>query len=558
MTVLNRDQISARMLKRAEDFERGYRQNLALLGRAGLGKTKLITRFTESIRSRESSVLTVFIDLAPVSANQITFYWIRCLLSAALALPDSSLEILLDAADSQIPKTAKAARHILKLHKQGNAAMAVREIFALSGQLAEESTRKVILILDEFLGLEKFAVHDVYSIFGNRMMMEKEVLFIVTSSDSRKSRTIFSEKLSLLFSNFETMDLQSFGFKEMNANIDTRACASYLSLPARRFLFRLTDGDPRYLDALLRALDDLVCMDPKRQLGIAPLFETVMREVLEPDGRISLLFQKRVESLPRGLRESQQALTEAVALLSAGRVKPGALAAAIGLKIPEVKKMISRMEDAGWLISGGASYSLRDSLFRFWAHEVLLPDCQGQLLDEKSRRSRWMRLLGSLYEAGCESDSGKIAAQMEALLKQFRSGAIQLEGRKIYGAHFQEISWSAVAEGVWLVRGTASKENHFYLASSRELTENDVEEFKAASGRQKKRVHRILVAASGIEQNAKLLAQQYKMDIWDLRFFNLLLDFHGLTKSIMEKRNSLWDHEGAWVGAEGLFSSVTK
>ncbi len=558
MTVLNRDQISARLLKRAEDFGRGYRQNLALLGRVGLGKTKLIAKFTEAVRARDFPILTVLIDLAPVSSSQITFYWIRCLLSSALHLPDSSLDVLLETADAQVPKTAKAARHILKLYKQGNAALAVRELFALSGQLAEETARKVVLILDEFLGLEKFGVHDVYSIFGNRMMMEKEVLFVVTSSESKKSRAIFSEKLSLLFSNFETMDLQSFGFKEMNVHIDGRACASYLSLPARRFLFRLTDGEPRYLDAMLRALDDLVCTDPKRQLGIATLFETVMREVLESDGRISLLFQKKVESLPRGLRESEHVLSEAVALLSTGRVKPGALAAALGLKIPEAKKMITRMEDAGWLVSGGASYSLRDPLFRFWAHEVLLPNCQGQLLDDKARRGRWMRLLGSIYEMGCESDSAKIVTQVESLLKQFRAGTTQLEGRKVYGAHFQEIAWSVVQEGCWSLRAISSKENHFYLASCRELTEADIEEFKASSGRQKKRVRRILVVAGGIEQNARLLAQQYKMDIWDLRFFNLLLDFYGLSKIIVEKRNSLWDSDGAWAGSESLFSSVTQ
>ncbi len=555
MTVLSRDQIELRLIKRVEDFERGYRQNVAILGRAGVGKTKLISKVFDHVRSRET-LLPVLISIGDIAAPHLFSYWIRCLLVSALHAPEASLESLLESSESVIPKTCKAARHILKLNKQGSAALAVRELFALSGQLAEETGRKVVFFLDELLALEKFAAHDVYSIFGNRLMMEKEALFIVTSSDPRRARKIFSEKLALLFSNFESLDVQPLGFREMNVSIDSRVCGTYLSLPSRRFLFQMTDGEPRYLDALLRVLDESVCSDPRRQLGVAVLFEAVIREVLEADGRIAMEFQKRISSFRRTIRERESLVEEAVSVLGAGRLKLGALAAALGLKLLETKKLIARMEEEDWLISGGSSYALRDSLFRFWAAEYLAIACSGQLTDEKVRRSRWTRRLGQIYETCFESDSGKVTVRLESLLKLFRSETIILDGRKMASAHFQDIHCSNLTDGQWIVKAHTAKDNRYFLAAVQELHEQDVENFWNASGGRKKPARRILVAAAGIEQNARLFAQQNRMEIWDLRFLNLVLDFYGLPKLIMERRSPVWEGNSSWSGSQSLFSAV--
>ncbi len=119
----------------------------------------------------------------------------------------------------------------------------------------------------------------------------------------------------------------------------------------------------------------------------------------------------------------------------------------LGLKITETKKLIARMEEQDWLISAGASFGLRDSLFRFWAAEYLAPACAGQLADEKIRRSRWTRRLGQIYESCFEADTGKIASHLESLLKLFRTEALILDGRKISTVHFHEVVCSTLSEG---------------------------------------------------------------------------------------------------------------
>ena len=143
------------------------------------------------------------------------------------------------------------------------------------------------------------------------------------------------------------------------------------------------------------------------------------------------------------------------------------------------------------------------------------------------------------------------------MLKLFRSETLTIDGRKISGAPFNDVDSSSLSEFQSLVCAHSSREQRFFLAASEELCEQDVERFWLASGGRKKPAKRILVAVAGIEQNARLFAQQNRMEIWDLRFFNQLLEFYALPKMIIEKRGPIWDGDSSWIGTQSLFSAVT-
>lgn len=554
MTVFNRDQIESRLIKRIEDYERGYRQNVALIGGSGVGKTRTLIHFLDSLKAR-AGLMPVYLPLKDIAPAHLHSFWISKILNAAFDSAETDLDCLLNSCESNLPQTTKAARHILKLLKNGNSPMATRELFALSGQLAEESGRKAVLVLDEFLGLEKMGIQDVYSIFGSRLMMEKEVLFIVSSSEPRRAREIFSEKLALLFNNFEIIEMQPFDFQEMSRSIDKRVCGTHLSLPARRFLFRLTSGEPRYLDTILQALDDFVCLDPRRPLGVAALFEAVIREVLEENGRIALEFQKKIASFRRSGRERESIFIEAAAAFgTAGRLKPGQLASMTGIKVTESKKLMQRMHAENWLVMNGISGTLRDPLFRFWAREYLAPLCHGRLANGLARRVKWTRKLGELYEIGLESDSNRLVSRLESLLKHFKSESINLLGRRVPGAVFSDCAGMTLADNEFVVKAQSSKDTRLFLMTMDEIAESTIERFLALTGTPKKPLRRVVIAVAGIEQNARLLAQQSRIEIWDGDFFNALLDFFGLPKVIVEKPMTIWGHTTTSEGLPLLFS----
>ena len=57
-----RDLIRARIEKWIDAFEKGYRQNMGLLGRAGLGKTHLLSEIHQSLCAAQPSVIPIYVD----------------------------------------------------------------------------------------------------------------------------------------------------------------------------------------------------------------------------------------------------------------------------------------------------------------------------------------------------------------------------------------------------------------------------------------------------------------------------------------------------------------
>ena len=79
------------------------------------------------------------------------------------------------------------------------------------------------------------------------------------------------------------------------------------------------------------------------------------------------------------------------------------------------------------------------------------------------------------------------------------------------------------AKGRWL-----------FGASPQIIQEGDVALFLDEAKRQRKRLKsKILISLGGIEQNAKLMAQEAKIQIWSLRVLNRLFDFYNLPKMIL-------------------------
>ena len=67
------------------------------------------------------------------------------------------------------------------------------------------------------------------------------------------------------------------------------------------------------------------------------------------------------------------------------------------------------------------------------------------------------------------------------------------------------------------------------------VSEEEVGEFLEVMDRYKKPIkNRILVALSGIGLNAKLLAHESRIHIWDLKNLNFLLSLFGKSKIILE------------------------
>ena len=83
------------------------------------------------------------------------------------------------------------------------------------------------------------------------------------------------------------------------------------------------------------------------------------------------------------------------------------------------------------------------------------------------------------------------------------------------------------------------------------VSESDMEILVQEAKGFRKIKRKILIALSGIDQNAKLVAQECKMQLWDLRLLNTFMDYYDLPKIIITKKkthDTQQKTDGSFVG----------
>ena len=226
-----RQEIIDLLLKRAHALKSGYRQNVAIIGHQQLGKTSILRHFLHSYRDPE--LLSVYVEIKLQALDYFVEQFARSLLYQIISAQETlnateSLENLLKKAESQTPRTVARIREIAQLLKQRHADEAYSKLFELTSIVKAETGKKCIVILDEFHRLGEFGIKNAFSDFGKRIMLQKDTLYLLSSSSFSASRRILAEKLSLLFGNFERVYLEPFDFEtsllfaEVNASNDLR------------------------------------------------------------------------------------------------------------------------------------------------------------------------------------------------------------------------------------------------------------------------------------------------------------------------------------------------
>ena len=530
-----RENIQMRLNKRIEDIEHGYRQNVGIIGPLGVGKTKLLSEFFQSL-SRNPKLIPVYIHAETIDADQLIEQWMGAMLSSVLLdrtlnIP-KTLDALIREAEPFIPQTLLAIQQLKKLMRQEKNILLVKELFALTGKLAHELKRKVILIIDEFQALEKLPVPDPFALLGKQMMVDKETLYLVSSSATDRAREIFRDKLSLLFGNFEILELVPFGFMEMEQYLASRLPAHRWSYPLKKFLFRMTDGEPLYLDLFMNRLENYELHEVPQNVSPSVLLDVFCQELFDRRGRIALIFERRIEQCGRMARHSGPYIRTMLAL-SYGCRKIVNIAAFIKEPIAEAKKILKRLTQEGLIVKSGSFYHIPDVLFRFWLREVFQKRHSLFLPEERLLWKQLFDALNRILEAAMDPMDDQIQSRLERLLKEFRNDTVEIDQKKKQCPHFSEIIGKPSHDAVQTFLARSNRGKWFLQATADWVGEEAIASFLAESKHVRKLQKRILMPLLGIDQNARLMAQEAKIEMLDLRQLNILLDLYDLPKIII-------------------------
>ncbi len=270
---LVREDIACLIEKRIEALERGYRQNMALVGLLGSGKTRLLSAIFQSLCAK-TRFIPVYVNGDGIDFEHLADRWIGALLTGLFlsqgitTLPQ--FHSLLLAADPIVPRTTEKIRAFKKMMRREKSAVLIKELFSLSEVLSQETGKKMVLMLDEFDRLEKLLPVEPFSALGKEIMVQKNTLYLVASSSPVRAQEIFREKLSMLFGNFEVIRLGPLGFTETIQFLEAHLPERRLTQAQQQFLIRLPNGFPNYLELIADRIHTRVVSDAMNELSLRP------------------------------------------------------------------------------------------------------------------------------------------------------------------------------------------------------------------------------------------------------------------------------------------------
>lgn len=517
-----RSHILALLNKRVSGLREGYRQNIAIIGPELLGKSSILRHFLSTLNNPE--IIPVYLEVALEPFNYFAHRFIRVLLYHFLirsnSVVEQDLESLLKVSQQLIPKTVKTIERIEEHLKKDEQNLTYELLLDLSAIIREESGKICVVILDEFHLLAKFQIREPFSNLANKIMVQKDTMYIIASSKPAFARKILSKELSLLFGNFEIVEIRPFDFKSSIRFLKRRLESIKISPVLEKFLVAFTNGHPFYLNIISAKLKELVKEKNSGEISPSLVAEAIDFLMFNSQGILNQYFTNR-------LKDFQDYTTTLVSIANTNRLKD--VAKCNGLSRKDFTRSLNCLIEEGLVFRNGSFLEFNDHMLGFWLKSVYqrkhLSLTTDIALESKDFQAEIKKKIGEFT-----SDSQRsYIERMQELFKLFSNEVVEIEQRCHRLPCFSKVYPLAERE----------KDNNYFIAaqddnkcwvsaiSEEELNEEKVAMFiqavKKNSSRNKRKV---LIALEGMDINARLLAKQKKIWMWDLESVNLLLRYY--------------------------------
>ncbi|MBI3324118.1 MAG: hypothetical protein HYZ92_02450 [Candidatus Omnitrophica bacterium] len=570
--------LGAYFQQRLAAFQDGFRHNLALLGPVGSGKTTLLQRQLEAAEGR---FIKIYCLLQRDSAREFLRRFSAAVLRGALEVrPDASLETMLRQAESVAPKTVLAIRQLERRGGGSGHSDTLAGALDLVALVHHELGRPCVLVLDEFLHLEELGGEAVFHELGKRVMTWPFSLFVLSSSCSFRARKILRERLHLLFGQFELMASgpvelpaatawmeqelitthpktalgSGFGVEGSGLSVEgapnpeppTHSRGGFgTGSNARlangaRFLLHWAGASPWYLSLLLKRMKELGRLE--RELGPADpagpsserlpepsaeslVFRAAWDVLGHPDGSLYQRCAARVEQLVRE-RYGPIAREALLAIANGARITQ-AIARQCGTR-RSLSEALQTLLEHDLIERNGDCWVIPDSLLACWLAGVLAPQQQTGA-DGPELRRHFDVALHQRWSHWVELTAQPLEDRIRRLFSQFRNETVALDHKtgRLPSFHATALHRPPERDEVYLV-ADGGQRRWCCVVAQQKLEEAAIAAFEQFCRRQNPRPSRKIVAlGGGLDLNAKLLAKQLGMWVWEPEDVDLLLRLYG-------------------------------
>lgn len=543
MSVFERPEITELLLKRIDGFRSGYRQNLALLGPRGVGKSALLKRLLEQKAWRETGWVPVYLPLEwEDSLTEWACRFVRTFLYSLLqgrqvvSLP-AQLPELFRVACEVVPGTVASAQRLLEGAEGGRPEELYDRIWDLPQRVAQETGCLTLLVVDEFHRLRSLPVRDPFLRLGRKIMVHGSTMYLLSSSQVAVARSILREGLSLLFGQFEIVEMPPLSapasLKAVRALLPPGSSDSFLEYA----LVELAQGSAAHLDLLLKGWMQLSAQPvPEEGDRLVLLLESML---FSPQGALRRRFEAALRCLPK--HRSRLGWIQVLEVVAQGIHRVRRLAQGMQRPVAQVVSALKVLEQAGLVVKEGVFYRMPDRLFRLWMLTAY-PVLQGLwLIDPVQAAAQFRKATQAWIAALREAFGQSVEARCLALLREWGGERVEIEGRQMFLPRWKQLDrvqrdppaeFSGGVASVWWVAQPASGRSRRWCVVpwtgplSEVQARRWLEDFQLGGELKRQRV--VLVGAYPVEVLARLLLQQAGVRLWDLTVLNRLLDLYGL------------------------------
>ncbi|MDP3732783.1 MAG: ATP-binding protein [Candidatus Omnitrophota bacterium] len=516
--------------KRITALKDGYRQNIAIVGDELVGKTSIIYNFLNKFY--DNRIIIIYLEIRQESLPSFARRFIGVLLYNFLINSDitlqENLDFLISKSEKYIPKTVEKIKRILASLQKRKKNNIFIELLSLSDAINQETSKFCVVIFDEFHNFENMGINNLYSEWSKLLILQKNTIYIIISSMKLKTKTILSKNLSLLFGNFQIINVEPFDIKTSVDYLNHRLGELNLNISLRNFLIHFTGGSPFYLELVSK---ELLKTNPA---NLADILEDLL---FMPAGILNQKFSnylKRFLDIPYS-----QDYIAILYLISDGHNKFKDIAHILRKQRKELMLRINHLLELDTISRNGDFLKISDRIFGFWLQFVYQERLQSLTFDSNNQKVIFRDKIESMIQEFLTNAQKTLIERTVELLHLFEDDVIQMERKRLRLTHFREIKTlefnnQRLKEGVI----GRSQDNLWIIAFKYgSLTEDDIAEFTKECKKYRHKLQRkIIVALADIDTNTRLRALEEKVWTWDLNNLNQILDLFSKPRIIAGKQ----------------------
>lgn len=526
-----RNEVLTLLVKRVDALKGGYRQNVAITGHRLTGKSSLLNHFLLTLK--DNDIIPIYIEVLEEPFKQFATKFIGTLLYNFLKYNQKpakdDLEYLLKECEKEIPETVASIKNILRQLERGENNDSYSELLNLSSVLKKESKKPCVVILDEFHNLSKLGIKDTFKCFGKKIMTQKDTMYIVASSEVNTIKNILSEKLSLLFGNFEKITLSGFDCETSRAFLQKNLTTVRVGDELLDFIIAFADGHPFYLDTLINKINEIMGNLHFRMLTTPTTAQALEELLFDARGTLNQFFTNLLQDV---IDPKIDKCKETLIAIAHGLYKHKEISNWTGYSAKEVSAHIKILIDKNLIYKSGNIYMFYDKVLRFWLIKVYHKR-RTTLVDNISEKAKNFRGdVTGIIQNFINNSKLDIITRTKILLESFNNEMIEIDSKMHRLARFDKVE--IIEDGAKkYVGGYLNGKLYLAYISKDRVDENDVLEFMKDSLKYKPALQRrILIHFRDIDINAKIMAKEMKIWLWNLETINNIFDLFGKEKVV--------------------------